>query len=109
MILPGKDDPNKPTPPEVAQKTLEVLKECVPQEVPGIVFLSGGQTPEKATDNLREMNKQDGAFWELSFSFGRALQDPALKAWKGKPENKDVAQQEFLTRARMNNQARYGK
>ncbi len=115
MILPGKDSPDKSTPEEIAQKTIEVLKEVVPQEVPGIVFLSGGQTPDEATRNLREMNKfinlssQDALPWQLSFSFGRALQEEALKAWKGKDENIKIAQKKFHDRAKIAGDARYGK
>ncbi len=108
MILPGKDAV-KSTPTEIAQKTLEVLKETVPAEVPGIVFLSGGQTEEEATDNLREMNKIDSVPWELSFSFGRALQNSALQTWSGKGENVGEAQLQFTNRAKMNSEARYGK
>lgn len=108
MVLPGKESGDKGTPEIIAQKTIEVLKEVVTQDVPGIVFLSGGQTPDEATNNLRAMNKI-GSPWQLSFSFGRALQDPALKAWMGKNENIKIAQQEFLTRAKMNSEARYGK
>lgn len=109
MVLPGKDDPNKPDPSEVAQKTLEVLKETVPAEVAGIVFLSGGQTEEEATDNLRELNKLGNAPWPLSFSYGRALQNSALSTWNGKPENVKTAQVAFYNRAKANSEARYGK
>src|SRR5258708_24855966 len=84
MILPGKDNPIKATPEEVAQQTIQVLKEVVPAEVPGIVFLSGGQSPDEAAKNLREINKfaevSERVSWQLSFSFGRALQQEALKA-----------------------------
>lgn len=108
MILPGFDaTPSNPQ--EIASKTLEVLKEIVPDNVPGIIFLSGGQTEEEATDNLKEMNKINNAPWQLSFSYGRALQNSALKAWSGKKENIEMAQKEFLNRAKMNSQARYGK
>lgn len=109
MILPGKDNPDKAGPVLVAQKTLEVLKDVVPPEVPGIVFLSGGETPDEATGNLREMNKIGGVPWQLSFSFGRALQEPVLKAWAGREENKKAAQDAFFVRAKMNSEARYGK
>ncbi len=109
MILPGKDNPNKPDNDEIAHKTLEVLKETIPTEVAGIVFLSGGQTEEEATDNLRELSKINNAPWPLSFSYGRALQNSALKIWAGKSENLKAAQETFLLRAKMNSQARYGK
>ncbi|MEK7497777.1 MAG: class I fructose-bisphosphate aldolase [Patescibacteria group bacterium] len=109
MILPGKDSLNKITPADIAQKTIEVLREVVPAGVPGIVFLSGGQTEDEATDNLREINKVGDVDFELSFSFGRALQNSALKAWTGKDENGKIAQGAFLKRAKMNSEARYGK
>ena len=109
MILPGKDNPDKAEPTLVARKTLEVLKDIVPFEVPGIVFLSGGQTPDEATDNLRTMNKIGGVAWQLSFSFGRALQEPVLKAWAGREENKKAARDAFFDRAKINSEARYGK
>ncbi|MFH1864215.1 MAG: class I fructose-bisphosphate aldolase [bacterium] len=109
MILPGKDNLNKADPALVAQKTLEVLKDTVPSEVPGIVFLSGGQTPDEATDNLRELNKLRSVSWQLSFSFGRALQEPVLKAWAGKEENRKMAQDAFFDRAKMNSEARHGR
>lgn len=109
MILPGKDNPDKSSPEEVAEKTIEVLKEVVPSEVPGIVFLSGGQTEGQATDNLRQMNKIGGTPWQLSFSYGRALQNSALQEWSGKPENLKNAQDAFYDRARINSLARYGK
>ncbi len=108
MILPGKDA-TPVTATEIAQKTLEVLKEIVPTDVPGIVFLSGGQTEDEATINLREINKLDSAPWELSFSYGRALQNSALEAWKGKKENTLLGQKEFLNRAKLNSEARYGR
>ena len=109
MILPGKDFSIKSTPVEVAQKTVELLKQVVPEGVPGVVFLSGGQTEDEATENLREINKLGGCDFELSFSFGRALQNSALKAWGGSLENIKLAQAAFLTRAKMNSEARHGK
>jgi fructose-bisphosphate aldolase class I len=81
----------------------------VPAAVPGIVFLSGGQSDEAATAHLNEMNKIGGAPWELSFSYGRALQAPALKAWAGKAGNAAAAQKAFHHRARCNGAARSGK
>ncbi len=108
MILPGKEA-TPSTPEEIAQKTLEVLKEIVPPEVPGIVFLSGGQKDDEATNNLREMNRLDSAPWQLSFSFGRALQNSALHVWKGNKANITLAQKEFINRAKLNSEARYGK
>jgi fructose-bisphosphate aldolase class I len=108
MILPGTDSGDEGEPKVIAEKTLEVLKEIVPPEVPGIVFLSGGQSPDEATNNLREMNKIGGP-WELSFSFGRALQDPVLNSWKGNSENTVNAQRIFGEYCRINSLARYGK
>lgn len=109
MILPGDQYPSKATPTEVAAKTLEVLREVVPENVAGIVFLSGGQTEEEATDNLRAMNKMRDNPWPLSFSYGRALQASAIKIWSGKEENVQAAREAFLLRARMNSEARYGR
>jgi fructose-bisphosphate aldolase, class I len=80
----------------------------VPASVPGIVFLSGGQTDEAATAHLNAMNRLGGAPWQLSFSYGRALQAPALKAWKGEAANGPAAQRAFLHRARLNGAARSG-
>lgn len=113
MILPGEEYPSKATPDEVAEKTLEILGEVVPPQVPGIVFLSGGQTEEEATDNLRAINKLNNekhiGSWQLSFSYGRALQNSALKTWNSKPENVEAARAEFLARAKANSEARYGR
>ncbi len=109
MILPGETYPSKASPDEVAAKTLEVMREVVPEQVGGIVFLSGGQTEDEATNNLREMNKIGGNPWPLSFSYGRALQASAIKVWAGKPENVAAAQEEFLKRAKMNSEATYGR
>ncbi len=96
---------------EVAQKTLETLLKVVPKEVPGIVFLSGGQAPEVSTSYLNAINSLSATSkpWQLSFSFGRALQDPVLKIWNGKSENMEKAQEALLKRARLNSLARDGK
>ena len=111
IVLPGRDSSNKAEAVEIAERTIRVMKEAVPPEVPGIAFLSGGQTPENSTNNLNEINKlsKDGVPWELSFSYARALQEPVLEVWKGKDENKDKAQKELLKRARLNSLAREGK
>ena len=111
MILSGKDYAGeKVSPNAIAEATVATLKRTVPQEVPGIVFLSGGQNPEEATINLNAINlKKDNSPWELSFSFGRALQEPVLKSWAGKVENVIIAQKAFLERARANWLARQGK
>ena len=93
---------------EIAERTLRLLRECVPPAVPGIVFLSGGQTDEAATAHLSEMNRIGGVPWELSFSYGRALQAPALKAWGGKAENLEEGQRAFYQRAKLNGAARSG-
>ncbi|HWA52399.1 MAG TPA: class I fructose-bisphosphate aldolase [Patescibacteria group bacterium] len=108
MVLPGSGS-GTATSETVAQKTIEVLKDCVPQEIPGIVFLSGGQSEEEAANNLREMNKRDDVPWELSFSFGRALQNSALEIWKGNPTMVKDAQDKFLEVAKVNSNARNGK
>ena len=109
MVLPGKDCRRAP-PEEVAEATLRVLKRTVPAAVPSINFLSGGQGPEEATANLNAINQLRGnAPWQLSISYGRALQQPALQAWAGKPENKRQAQAELLKRARLNSLARQGR
>ncbi len=107
MVLAGKDAKTQPTSKEVAQKTVEVLKKTVPEEVPGIVFLSGGLTPDQSTDYLKAMNTEYKDLpWQLSYSFGRALQQEGLKAWSGKTENIGAAQMEFLTRAKKVSEAR---
>lgn len=109
MVIQGKDNPNKATSEEVADNTLKCFKEAIPPEVPGVVFLSGGQSPEEATENLNAINILDGTPWELSFSFGRALQAPVLDAWTGNNDNKEVAHKALLRRAKLNSAARFGK
>ncbi len=109
MIMPGKMFHCKASPEDIAQQTLTQLRRSVPAAMPGINFLSGGQTPEEATANLNVMNIMAGnAPWELSFSYGRALQQPVLHAWQGKTENTLVAQHALLKRIRLNGAARYG-
>lgn len=108
MVIAGKKAKYQAGVAEVAEATERCLRRVVPAAVPGIVFLSGGQSAELATAHLNEMNR-DGLFpWELSFSFGRALQEPALAAWRGKAENVARAQEVFYHRARCNSEARYG-
>lgn len=109
MVLPGKECPKQATDAEVAEATLRTLRRTVPSSVPGIVFLSGGQTPAQATERLSAMNAIGKAPWELSFSYGRALQDPVLKTWKGSPDNFASAQSAFHRRARLNHEARFGR
>ncbi len=108
MVLPGTTQP-KASPQAVAEATLKVLRRTVPAAVPSINFLSGGQRPEEATANLNALNQGGGASpWQLGISYGRALQQPALHAWGGKPENVQAAQQALLKRARLNSLAMRG-
>jgi fructose-bisphosphate aldolase class I len=109
MVLSGKDCPQQASVQEVAEATLLCMKRVVPAAVPGLVFLSGGQTDLQATEHLNAMNHLDHVPWELSFSFGRALQAPVLKAWKGDPANVADAQEAFHHRAFCNSKARFGK
>ena len=109
MVVPGKGL-RRAEPEEVARATLRVLRRCVPAAVPSINFLSGGQGPEEATANLNAINQLRGnAPWQLSISYGRALQQPALHAWGGKAENRAAAQRALLKRARLNSLARKGE
>jgi fructose-bisphosphate aldolase, class I len=108
MILSGKDAPEQAGADEVAEATIRCLKNCVPAAVPGIVFLSGGQSDEIATEHLNAMNARGPHPWELSFSYGRALQSPALKAWRGDESNVQAGQEALAHRAKMNGLARSG-
>lgn len=108
MVLPGKEC-RRADPQEIAEATLRVLARSVPAAVPSINFLSGGQGPEEATENLNAINQLRGNVpWQLSISYGRALQQPALRAWRGNPEKRQAAQQALLKRARLNSLARRG-
>ncbi len=109
MVIAGKRCPVQNPVEEVASATVRTLLRTVPAAVPGIVFLSGGQEPEQATAHLNAMNKMGPFPWQLSFSFGRALQDPTLKAWAGDPAHVSEAQSLFLKRARLNSAARLGR
>jgi fructose-bisphosphate aldolase, class I len=109
MVLSGTENPTQADVKKVAEATLHCFKRVVPAAVPGIVFLSGGQSDELATAHLSKMNELGGGPWELSFSYGRALQAPALKAWGGKPENVAAGQKAYYHRAKLNSAARYGK
>ncbi len=109
MVVPGKGHAQQAAPSEVAAYTIRTLRRTVPAAVPGIFFLSGGQTPAEATANLDAMNRLGAQPWQLSFSYGRALQDPALKAWKGQAANAHETQNALLKRARLNGAARDGK
>ncbi len=108
MVLSGKDAKQQATSAQIAEETLRCFRNSVPAAIPGIVFLSGGQADIPATENLNEMNKLGPHPWELSFSYGRALQAPSLKAWKGEPSNVEAGQKELLHRAICNGAARDG-
>jgi fructose-bisphosphate aldolase class I len=109
MVLSGYECPKQASVREVAERTIHCFRRVVPAAVPGVVYLSGGQSDEAATAHLNEMNRIGGFPWEMSFSYGRALQAPALKAWGGKQENFAAGQQAFFHRAKLNGAARYGK
>ncbi|EKS9796034.1 MULTISPECIES: class I fructose-bisphosphate aldolase [Burkholderia] len=109
MVVAGSTHAEQPAPAEVAEATVRLLRSIVPAEVPGIFFLSGGQTPEEATAHLDAMNRVDGRPWVLSFSYGRALQEPPLAAWKGQAANVRAAQEALLLRARLNSAACCGQ
>jgi len=108
MVVAGKDNPRQAGVEEVAERTIRCLKRTVPAAVPGIAFLSGGQSAVSATGHLNAMNKMGPFPWQVSFSYARALQDPALKAWKGDSANVSAAQKIFYHRAKMNSAARSG-
>jgi fructose-bisphosphate aldolase, class I len=108
MVLSGYDATGHASPDEVAEWTLKCFYRHVPAAVPGVVFLSGGQSDEDATANLNAMNRRGPHPWQLSFSYGRALQAPALKAWAGKPESVAAGQRAYYHRAKMNGAARTG-
>jgi fructose-bisphosphate aldolase class I len=109
MIIAGKKSARQASVAEVAEKTIRLLKACVPAAVPGIAFLSGGQSDEDATAHLDAMNRTRDLPWPLSFSYGRALQAAPQKAWSGKPENITAGQRAFIHRARMNSLASKGE
>jgi fructose-bisphosphate aldolase class I len=108
MILSGYEAPDRAGVDDVARETIRCFLAHVPAAVPGIVFLSGGQTDEDATAHLNAMNALGPHPWKLSFSYGRALQAPALKAWQGKPENVEAAQRAYYHRAKLNSAAQTG-
>src|SRR5205085_2499383 len=107
MVIPALDCPKQATVSEVAETTLVTLRHTIPAAVPGIVFLSGGQSDVLATQHLNAMNQIGNAPWQLSFSYGRALQAPALRAWQGR--NIPAGQQALQQRAKCNSAARYGQ
>ncbi|HEX8873130.1 MAG TPA: class I fructose-bisphosphate aldolase [Nitrosospira sp.] len=108
MVIAGKKCPDQAGAQQVADATVRCLRRYVPAAVPGIVFLSGGQSPEDATDHLSAMNAMGPHPWQLSFSYGRALQEPVLAAWQGQESNVAAAQQAFFKRCRLNGLAREG-
>ncbi len=109
MVLAGDTHKEQSTPEEVASATLRTFKLSVPREVGGIVFLSGGQTPKRATENLQAIASFGAQAWPITFSYSRALQEPVLTAWQGKPENIPLAQKALIFRAKMNSLAQQGK
>jgi fructose-bisphosphate aldolase class I len=113
MAISGKKSPKQASVDEVAEKTVRLLKACVPAAVPGIAFLSGGQSDEQATAHLNAMNRIGGLHsslpWRLTFSYGRALQAAPQKAWSGRPENIASGQRAFTHRAKMNALASQGE
>jgi fructose-bisphosphate aldolase, class I len=109
MAVPGKKSAKRASVEEVAEKTVHLLKQCVPAAVPGVAFLSGGQSDEDATAHLDAMNRTGPLPWRLSFSYGRALQHAPQKVWSGKPENVAAAQRAFSHRAMMNGLASTGQ
>ena len=108
MVVSGKECPTQAGPEEVAEKTIRCFKSVVPAAVPGVVFLSGGQSDEQATANLNAINALGPQPWQLSFSYGRALQAPSLKAWRGDEANVGAGQEALAHRARRNGAARDG-
>ena len=109
MIVSGTECPTQASVHQVAEMTLDCFNKCVPQAVPGIIFLSGGQADELATAHLDAINKMGPLSWKISFSYGRALQAAPLKTWSGKPENISAAQAAFTHRASMNKLAALGE
>lgn len=109
MVVSGKDCPEQAGPEEVAAKTVYCFEQSVPVAVPGIVFLSGGQSEQEATENLNAINQLAPLPWEMSYSFGRALQASALAAWQGEAGYKEAAQQAFIQRSKLTSLARDGQ
>jgi fructose-bisphosphate aldolase class I len=109
MVVPGKKSGKKASVEEVAEKTVRVLKACVPASVPGIAFLSGGQSDEEATAHLDAINRMGDLPWNVTFSYGRALQAAPQKTWSGKSENVAAAQRALNHRAAMNGLAARGE
>ena len=108
MVVPGEDCADMTTDDEIAERTIRAMRQVVPAAVPGLVFLSGGQSDQQATSRLDALNRHGPQPWQLSFSFGRALQAPVLRAWAGDDANIGVAQEALKKRAGLNGAARYG-
>jgi fructose-bisphosphate aldolase class I len=106
---PGKEVANETDNDSIAKGTMDIFNEVLPDELPGVVFLSGGDSPENSTSHLAAINNISPKRWPLSFSFGRALQEPVLRTWQGKPENTAMAQKAFYERAELNGLATTGK
>ena len=109
MALPGKESGKEMRAPDVARETVHALRASVPKETAGIVFLSGGQTPRQATENLNAIANSSNLPWPVTFSYSRAIEEPVLAAWRGKEENRSRAQQALLHRLKLNASAREGK
>ena len=109
MVIAGKECPEQSTPDQVAEETIRCLRRAVPAAVPGVAFLSGGQSPEQATLHLSLMNQMGPQPWQVGFSYARALQGPPMEAWKGDQSNVEEAQKLFAFRARMAAAARKGE
>ncbi|MEJ2314090.1 MAG: fructose-bisphosphate aldolase class I [Nitrospirota bacterium] len=109
MVVSGKESPERAGPERVAECTVRCLRRFVPAAMPGVVFLSGGQGPEEATENLNAINSLGDQPWQLSFSFARALQGPVMETWRGEESKVQAAQRVFYHRAKMNGAARYGE
>ncbi len=109
MVLSGKSCPEQASVEEVAEETVSLARELVPAAVPGIVFLSGGQSPVRATQHLDAMNRLGEQPWKLGFSYARALQEPVMQAWRGERANVEAAQQALYQRAKLNSEAMLGR
>ncbi len=109
MVINGNRNADEASPSEVSEYTIKMLRESVPENVGGVVFLSGGQTPVEATAHFDAIAEKEPLPWEIAFSYARALQDPALRAWAGKPENIGIAREAFRDRLDMNHLADSGK
>ncbi len=102
MVISGNQNPDENSPEEVADATIRMLKNSTPEEVGGVVFLSGGQTEVEASAHLNAIAKNEPLNWEIAFSYARALQGSSLRIWAGKDENVELARQEFLKRLKLN-------